>query len=375
MMNVLLVTHNYLHIQGGGAYATRAIINAFAEVANSVTLLYPAIKDCLCPSINSKVKAIPIYYDSPRIMKAINVYLGRIHRYYNVFDKFLNEEIDTVVFDTSIASHKLINTAKERGIRVITIHHNFQVEFAKDDTSISIKYPLLYWIKKAEKAAVINSDINICLTKCDEDALREHYSEKAQFAVLGIFEPERRAPISPITRSSRHNYIITGNLSVKQTTDALYPWIKTYYPLLKDVDPQARLIIAGYKPQKELYDLCSLYDIVIVDSPPSMSPYLMESNYYICPTHLGSGIKLRIMDGLRVGMPVITHKNSARGYESFLQIAIFVYDNRSSFERAVSQLLEKKVDSKMIQEYYEREFSFDEGVKRLKRIVSKLKER
>lgn len=371
-MNVLFVTHNYLHIKGGGAFATRAIVNAFAEVADTVKLLYPAVKDCTRPSINPKIDAIPVYYDVPKIIKAINVYTGRINRYYNVFEEYIDDSIDTVVFDTSIASHKLINIAKERKLKVITIHHNYQVEFAKDDTPISIKYPLVYWIKKAEEAAVVNSDVNICLTKSDENALKEHYCKTARFKVLGIFEPEDEPPVRPKERKDSHNYIITGNLSVKQTTDALYPWIRTYYPILKQTDPEARLTIAGYMPQKELYELCSLYDIDIVASPQSMAQYLMESDFYICPTHLGSGIKLRIMDGLRMGMPVITHKNSARGYDAFMNTALFAYDDKISFKESVEQMLGKEIERNKIQEEYLREFSFKEGVKRLKEIVSNL---
>ena len=370
-MKALFVTHNYLHIQGGGAYATRAIVNAFAEVADSVKLLYPAVRNSPLPKINPLVEAIPIYYESPRIIKALNVYMGKIHRYYKAFNQYIDSDIDTVVFDTSIASHKLIEAAKKKKLRVITIHHNYQVEFAKDDTPISIKYPLVYWIRRAERTAVIKSDLNICLTKSDEDALKIHYCKDAKFGVLGIFEPDNRPTLDTTQHIFGHNYIITGNLSVKQTTNALYPWIKEYYPILIKVDPKAKLRVAGFKPQRELYELCAHSDIEIVDSPSDIEPYLLESDYYICPTHLGSGIKLRIMDGLRAGIPVITQKNSLRGYDSFLNTSVFVYDDRTSFEKVIKKIQEKEFSHKSIQEAYLREFSFNEGVKRLRNLLNR----
>lgn len=369
-MRVLFVTNNYLHIQGGGAYATKAIVNAFAEVADSVKLLYPAVRNSPLPKINPLVEAIPIYYECPMIIKAFNVYFGKIHRYYNVFNQYIDSGIDTVVFDTSIASHKLIDVAKTNKLRVITIHHNYQVEFAKDDTTISIKYPLVYWVRKAERTAVLKSDLNICLTNSDVKALKMHYSKDAKFRVLGIFEPENRPALDTTRHVLGHNYIITGNLSVKQTTDALYPWIREYYPILKKVDPKGTLRIAGFKPQRELFKLCAHSDIEIVDSPPDMDPYLLGADYYICPTNLGSGIKLRIMDGLRAGMPVITHTNSLRGYDSFLNTSVFIYDNKLSFENVIRKIQEREFCHKSIQEEYLREFSFDEGVKRLRNLLN-----
>ena len=40
-MNVLFITHHYLHGNGGGVFASRAYINVIAEIADHVTLLYP----------------------------------------------------------------------------------------------------------------------------------------------------------------------------------------------------------------------------------------------------------------------------------------------------------------------------------------------
>lgn len=40
-MRILYITHHYLSDNGGGTFASRAYINAFAEIADEMTLLYP----------------------------------------------------------------------------------------------------------------------------------------------------------------------------------------------------------------------------------------------------------------------------------------------------------------------------------------------
>ena len=373
-MRVLFVTNNYLHISGGGAFATRAIVNAFAEISEKVKLLYPAQNGIIPPKINTSVEAIPIYYNALKIKKGIDIYCGKIHRYYDCFEQQLDSSIDTVVFDVSIVSHKLLDVAKKKGLKVITIHHNYQVEFAKDDTSFLFKYPVMHWVKMAEAEAVTKSDLNICLTKSDKEAFLQHYCKDAHIVVLGIFEVNKKAPLSISERHSNgHNYIITGNLSVKQTTDALYPWISVYYPLLLSIDPVAKLRIAGFHPRKELFELCKKNGIELIDTPESMEPYLLDSDYYICPTDLGSGIKLRIMDGLSAGIPVITQKKSIRGYEQFEGKSVFTFENEQTFTQLIKELLVKQFDHKVIQECYLKDFSFEKGVRRLQEIISFMK--
>jgi hypothetical protein len=170
-------------------------------------------------------------------------------------------------------------------------------------------------------------------------------------------------------RSHGHNYVITGNLSVKQTVDSLYPWIKDYYPILKAVDVEAKIIIAGKDPQPKLYSLCTGKDIEIIPSPKSMEPILKQANYYLCPTGLGSGIKLRIMDGLKAGLPILTQVASLRGYEKFADSAIYTYESKDDFAEAVRRMKGCSTSTSDIQKQYLEIFSFKQGVKRLKELL------
>ena len=103
-----------------------------------------------------------------------------------------------------------------------------------------------------------------------------------------------------------------------------------------------------------------------------MNTILSDANYYICPIDRGSGLKLRNMDGLRHGMLVLTHSVSLRGYESLEKLGyVFAYNSPDSFVTSLKQMLESKKEKKDIMNYYNNNFSFDSGVKRLKRIFHK----
>lgn len=368
-MNILFVTQHYLHISGGAAFASTALVNAFAEVANHVTLLYPSQKGISVQGLDKRIEAIPVLYSKSALLKLLDIYSGNIHRFGKAFVKQINaNKYDCIVFDNCIVSHRLIKIAKRQS-KVITIHHNYQVEIVHDNTPWYIKLPMLYWVKRAEDMAVKESFLNLTLTDADKIALHKHYSANANIATIGIFEPCDKLPMQLEVKTHGHNYVITGNLSVKQTIDSLYPWITDYYPILKTVDVNAKIIIAGKDPQPKLYSLCEGKDVEIIPSPKSMELILKQANYYLCPTGLGSGIKLRIMDGLKAGLPVLTQVASLRGYEEFADSAIYTYDRREDFTEAIKRMKKCSTSASDIQKQYLEIFSFRQGVKRLKEIL------
>lgn len=167
-------------------------------------------------------------------------------------------------------------------------------------------------------------------------------------------------------------YIITGNLSSRQNLLSILPWLETYYPVLKETDPEGQLILAGKQPGDELVSLCTTLGIEVVASPEDMDALLCAADIYICPSDNGSGIKLRLMDGLRNGLPVVAHQLSTRGYEAFLDKGVYQYSDKDSFRRAVVAAIEDSGDHESMKETYRKHFSFSAGVKRLSDIMLKL---
>ena len=105
-----------------------------------------------------------------------------------------------------------------------------------------------------------------------------------------------------------------------------------------------------------------------------MDDVLQDADFYICPTELGGGLKLRVMDGLRWGLPVVTHKVSARGYDLFEEKGILLsYSNKIEFKNALLTFSEMNIDKQKVIDMYQNIFSFAAGVKRVKELIESLK--
>lgn len=167
-------------------------------------------------------------------------------------------------------------------------------------------------------------------------------------------------------------YIITGNLSSRQNLLSILPWLETYYPLLKEADPDGCLILAGRQPADELISICGSLGIEVIASPEDMDAVVSTADIYICPSDNGSGIKLRLMDGLRNGLPVVTHQLSTRGYEAFLDKGVYPYSDKESFKRAVLSAIEDSGKHELMKQTFKEQFSFAAGVRRLSALMAKI---
>lgn len=374
-LKTLFITSTYLRGNQGVIYASRTHINLFAKISESMTLLYPYKKGKEPDGINEdKIQMVSVEDPRSTLKKGIDLCLGKVHRFIDIAKEYIDSNrYNLVVFDSSVVSSGIVKYAQKKGIKIITIHHNYQIECLLGDCSISILIPCLFWTWIYERQAVKYSNINITLTKQDVELLSMHYDKKAKFEVLGVFEYQHINYPLAIKKNRGNKYIITGGLASKQTEESLIPWINNYYPILKKINPDIELTIAGRNPSKKLTDIIRSAGINLISSPPDMYSILQEHDFYICPTDRGGGLKLRIMDGFKAGLPVLTHSISARGYEKLADEGfLYQYNNIESFTKGIQFLNEISSTHEEIQKKYISLYNFDKGVERLKEIINHL---
>lgn len=374
-MRILILTHNFLDGFGGGAYGARAYINAFAALYEDVTLLYPSrTREEALPSVAPSIRKRPVVDLRSKWKKIWDLRMrGILHRYEKVFMEILEKEhFDVIVFQNSKSSSRLIPLAKAHGARVVVIHDNFELEYTRDNALLPEWILQRRAIRKTESDAIQLADLNLVLTQQDDQLFRQVYapSAQAEIQVLGAFEFQHREDLDwPLVDTP--TFLITGNLGVRQTVESLLPWLDGCWPLVKAHIPEARLIVAGKNPSAGLRQRIAAAGAELVDTPPDMDAVLARGRFFVCPVSKGGGIKLRVMDGLRAGLPALVHEVSARGYEAFQGLALFTYHNPDSFGKALETMLSTPIERKTVQGLFREQFSFEAGVARLKKILSR----
>jgi glycosyltransferase involved in cell wall biosynthesis len=385
-MKVLFFTHHFLDDNSGGSFASRAYVNAFTEISDSCMLMYPDSGKSISQFIHKKCILKGVKYERSNIGKVIDYYRGRIHRYTDIIIPQIQEfQPDIVVFDNSRTTAGILKIVKKTGPKIITIHHNYEIEYYKGTKQfIAWRYPFMHYMKEAESTAVLYSDLNLTLTDEDTSLLQIHYDPQKtkKIVKLGSFESSKNSISNTdkeknLTQSQIKKlcFVITGTLGSYQTEVSVIPFLENEYPELLKLIPGSRLIIAGHNPSNKLKNVCSKFPSVqLIADPENMQEIIARADVYICPTCVGGGLKLRIMDGLKAGLPVITHEVSARGYTDFSKAnSLFIYHNKETFRESVNQLMDEinkgNLNNEKIKGLYKSVFSFESGVKRLKEIM------
>jgi glycosyltransferase involved in cell wall biosynthesis len=376
-MNILFITKHDPFGIGGGSFASHAYLRAFSEITNG------QIDICLaehCVVSDDAIRYRNIYRVKKRsiINRCFSLFTGELHRYTTFVEKLLTkqQQYDYCVFDHNSISGTLVKFVNKLNINTITIHHNYEPDYFISSTSnLLIKALLLPIVKRIERTAYRHSNFNFFLTQVDLDTFARQYGKvKAVNSVTGCFEYTGTVinlPANPIERRNI-SLVISCSLSNNQNRLTLQNFFKNYYSLLPQ---ESKIIIAGKDPSKKIRQLCAHYpNVLLIPNPIDMNEVIRLANIYLCPIEIGGGLKLRIMDGLKNALPILAHKNAARGYDTFLDREWFqVYKDENDFIIAFNNLTQlvkhkKGITSNIIRNYMD-SFSLDAGKQRIREAI------
>lgn len=378
-MKALIITRHYLDQNLGGPNCSKAFIRAISSIYDDCTLIYPEHNvpaTSLSFITNKSLKINPCYDYRSRIKKCFDMYRGRIHRFGTFVETFLDSnKFDVIFIDHSFtASSGVLHAAITSGSKVVSIHHNVESEYIKDNQqSLLFRFPYNHFSLEAERNAIQKSDLNLTLTQSDMELFLQKYkARKESFAVAGVFE-------YGTTEVNRHDncqykenvFVISGALNAQQTEMSVIDFIEKYVPVLNTVCQKNKLIITGRNPSEAILAAAKRNNnISIVPNPNDILSVIGGAKYYICPLYTGGGLKLRIMDGLRLGLPVLAHHVSCRGYEAMIQDGVmFSYSDKETFVSGIKKLLSLNINRKQVCDIYNSYFSYNNGEERLKSIL------
>lgn len=376
MGKILFITRHYLNENNGGSNATKGFIWSLAQIISDMTLIYPEHDDYDSKIfIPENVSRIPVFDSRSKIQKGIDMYRGKVHRFCDFVKKHLkNNKYDIVIIDHSYTAIGVIQNVKKSGAKIISIHHNVEVDYIKDnEPSWLYRIPYNFFVKKGERDALELSDLNLTLTEADAEKFKSWYPGiNLHLNTIGICEYKPSVEKHFKKRPFNNTFVISGSLCYKQSVKPIMDFIHKYFPIMEDGCPDCRLIITGRNPDGQLKTICDKYsNIELIPSPDDIDAVIKRASVYVSPTYAGSGIKLRIMDGLRRGMPILCHEVSSWGYETIVKAnMMYTYNDTDSFKTSFQNILKCNINPNDVYEKYLEYFSLESGIERFKKILS-----
>lgn len=370
---LLFITHHRLCDNNGGCNASKGFLYCFAALYDCAVIC-PRFDGPTVPYIPEGVAVHFIQNKRSNVRKLFDMYRGVISPiYYAVRAHLQTHRYDVIVIDHSFSGAAISQYCHKTGAKVITIHHNVERDYLQDngkERPLFYRIPYIYYSKRAERECLQNSDVNLTVTAHDAEVFRSWYPD-IHIHPWGIFEHQVTVPPVHEQIEKKNTFVITGSLYFRQSLKPIIDFVRHYWPLVLQAYPDAKLIIAGRKPATELLKAGDeTTGVTIIPNPEKIAHVVHLANYYVCPIYAGSGLKLRLFDGLRQGLPILCHEIAANGYEKVAESnCLFTYHDDSSFVEALQKLVNTDIDPDKVFLAYKDSFSQETGQQKLAEIL------
>jgi polysaccharide biosynthesis protein PslH len=168
-----------------------------------------------------------------------------------------------------------------------------------------------YW----EPRFVSSVDACIFLSKVDQKRM-ESVAHARQYRIVpnGIIGNEDLGvdlPAGSLPQTS--DVLFVGSFSHLPNLHAAFWLIESIWPEIQKRLPRTRLTIVGRNPPEALAVLASNVGVELIADAPDIAPYYRHCRAVIVPIQSGGGIRVKILEALAQGRPVVTTTIGAEG--------------------------------------------------------------
>lgn len=179
-------------------------------------------------------------------------------------------------------------------------------------------------MRNFEQRALMEFDAHITVSERDAARLRS-LDSKAQIFVVenGVdadhysdkkIEEARRLSTEGATRIT-NRIVFVGSMDYHANIDGVVSFSREIWPKLHARKPELIFTIVGRDPSAEVRELASIPGIEVTGTVDDVRPYYGEAVAAIVPLKVGGGSRLKILEAMAAGVPVISTSLGAEGLE------------------------------------------------------------
>lgn len=265
-------------------------------------------------------------------------------RFYDLeIQNMIQEKIDknkytAIIFEsifTTIYLNKLIlHNNPQIILRAHNIEHKIWKNLARHTISKKLVFLLLaHQIKKMETEIPKYVDYIFTLSEKDQQYFQNIFPKKTHNIPV-TFDIENISH-----KKVRNSIVHLGAMDWKPNTEGISWFLQNVHPQLEDED--ITIYIAGKNMPKKYFNYVSP-NTVIEGAVKNAKNYIKNKEVVFVPLLSGSGVRIKILESMALGIPVVSTRKGAEGIPYTDRKNIFIANSPLEFKNALCILIQNK---------------------------------
>ncbi len=258
----------------------------------------------------------------------------------------LDQRYDAIVLESEYVAAFLKNPAARQATLILRVH-NEQVGYFRDLAEGAKSWLMkLYYYSESLKFRFFSTRV---MGTCDllwfisDSERQEHVRNTPQDQSKSYFVPTEVNPatLRPFVASGRTALFI-GTLTISHNADAVTWFVEKVHPLLSELEGYAFQVAGrtGGQPIAKLKQLVQQKKNVLLEEDPVVLDGLYQNAaVFVNPVICGAGVRIKLIQALQAGMPVVTTSMGMEGTGLEDSIHLLVADTPQEFAACVRKLM------------------------------------
>ena len=256
------------------------------------------------------------------------------------------------------------------GIRLHNIEHKIWEKYAEEMKNPFAKIYLKQQtklLKKREIELIEQANISFAITQEEKKEIdRLTNNVNVHVASVGV-ELDKWTP-SDFSYRNKNQLVFATTFHWIHNTNALLWFLKNVLPIVYEKNNQVKMMIIGKNAPKWIEN----YANIGANSLGYLSDIrgvVRQSAIYVAPLFVGAGIRIKILEAMAMGMPVVATSVSAAGINATENDGLFITDDKEKYAEIILELMNNAVKCEnagiRARQFVEKKFSWKENVKKM----------
>lgn len=167
-------------------------------------------------------------------------------------------------------------------------------------------------MSEAEERALKEFDAHIAVSEPDAKRLQSVNSDAKIFVIENGVDAAYYADEQP---AAKNRIVFVGSMDYHANIEGATNFARDVWPMIQKKQPNLRFTIVGRNPPAQVTELSSIAGIEVTGSVADVRPFYREALAAVVPLNVGGGSRLKILEAMAAGVPVVSTKLGAEGLD------------------------------------------------------------